>query len=366
MKRAIALILSLALLLPCFATAAVALEDPGLIGMIEEEEPLLYYIVYQKETLSGISMMYKPNPSLSLTGPGYVTVTSDEPLAVDHDFVCWEDGKGNRYYAGDKIFVDGEFTLYAVWVEKDDNLIRPIRVLRCAMLTMAKMFAKAFGIFKDIQDFTEDRVEGMRRAVAAYNEAVNATKAVQNVKIDKSAISAYSCIGASPVGAKDTVKELLNDKFAYSYTESHTIKNGVDESGKSANDYIRPYGKASEVQALGSYITSGSVTENEDGSKHIVLVLFKEDSYLEEHGTPVLPERHAQYMDPLDLSGDVFKSYDLDYAKVTIRADTDSTGKLTSWSISAPITGSATVVAKSVIVEIEMEAAVIDNYTFTY
>ena len=185
MKKAIAVMLSILCILSCFTCAVCALEDPGLLGMLEPEEPLLFALVYKNQTFSDVSMMYQPNPSLSLEGPGYVTVTKDKPIAVDHDFVCWKDENGKYYYAGDKYYVDGECTLYAVWEEKKDNYIRPVRVFICAMLTMKKLFDKAFGIFKDYREFTEDRVEGMRRATTAFNTAVNAAKAEQNITIRK-------------------------------------------------------------------------------------------------------------------------------------------------------------------------------------
>lgn len=127
-------------------------------GTLEEissafDDQTLYCITYQNQTLSNVSMMYKPNPTVSFKGPGYVTVTKDTPIAVDHDFVCWKDGNGKYYYEGDKVYINGTVTLYAVWEEKTDNNIRPTRVIKCALATLERIILKFLGVFKDIQDF---------------------------------------------------------------------------------------------------------------------------------------------------------------------------------------------------------------------
>lgn len=366
MKKVVAILLSVLCVLSCFTAAAAAIEDPGLIGMIEEDKPLLYCLVYKKETLSGVKMMYQPNPSVLLDGPGYVTVTNDVPLAVDHDLVCWKDKNGKLYYAGDKFYVDGECTLYAVWEDKTDNLIRPIRVFRCAMLTVGRLLSKALGIFKDIQDFNADRYEGTLRAVNAYNDVINAAKKEQNVTISKSSVAALSCVMANPVLAKDGVNEIL-DKYEYSRTESHTIKNGTTETGETASAFIRPYNEISAM-TIDSNLVSGTVQDLDDGGRKIVLVLLKEDSSYPKYGELTIPERHAMYMDPLDLSSEpnLITTAELDYAKTTIRAVTDSEGRLVSWSITAPITGTAEVVVKSMFVQTEIEAVLVDEYKFAY
>ena len=151
MKKILSVLLSLLCVFSLVSVSFAASESNT--GIFGEEEKGPYMITYQNETMSNISMMYKPNPSLKLDGPGYVTVTKDTPLAVDHQFVCWRDSEGNLYYEGDKVYVDGTVTLYAVWEEKTDNDIRVIRVVKTALLTLQRMFLKFLGVFKDIQDF---------------------------------------------------------------------------------------------------------------------------------------------------------------------------------------------------------------------
>lgn len=157
MKKFIAVFLSLLCIFSVFGiTASAKGTFDDISEIIGEDEGFLYGILYQNETASGVSMMYKPNPSIKLDGPGYVTVTKDTPIAVDHEFVCWQDKDGNLYYEGDKIYVDGAVTLYAVWTEKTDNLPRVIRVIQTAILTLQRMVQKFLGVFQDIQDFESE------------------------------------------------------------------------------------------------------------------------------------------------------------------------------------------------------------------
>lgn len=156
MKKFLAIFLSLLCIFSVFGVAASAKGTFDDLSEILKDEPLLYGISYQNETASGVSMMYKPNPTVRVDGPGYVTVTNDTPIAVDHEFVCWQDDEGNLYYEGDKVYVDGAVTLYAVWTEKTDSLPRVFRVIQTAILTLQRMVQKVLGIFKDIQEFESE------------------------------------------------------------------------------------------------------------------------------------------------------------------------------------------------------------------
>lgn len=160
MKKLTAIILSILCLFSVFALPAsagtIADDISDLFDSSEEEKPLIYYLSYKKETLSEVKVMYFPNPGLSFDGPGYVTVTNDTPISINHDFVCWKDKEGNLYYAGDKYYVDGECSLYAVWEEKKDNDSYVLRVIKCAIATFLRMFQKALGIFETIDEFNKD------------------------------------------------------------------------------------------------------------------------------------------------------------------------------------------------------------------
>ncbi|MCM1543796.1 MAG: hypothetical protein NC110_00700 [Ruminococcus sp.] len=153
MKKVISVLLAMLCLLSVFTCSISALSLTE-----EEEESTLYGITYQKETLENVKMIYKPNPSLRFDRPGYVTVTKDTPIAINHDFICWKDENGKLYYEGDKVYVDGEVTLYAVWGEKKDNDPYLLRLLRAVTLTFQRIMLKAFGIFKDVQDFDKEYV----------------------------------------------------------------------------------------------------------------------------------------------------------------------------------------------------------------
>ena len=161
MKKLLAVILSVLCIFSLFSVCASAgnvVDDMGeLVEQLEEDkEPLLFCITYQNQTLSGVKMMYKPNPTVNLKGPGTVHVTNDTPLAISHDFVCWRDENGKLYYAGDEFYVDGECTLYAVWEEKTDNDPYVLRVIKCAIGVFVRMVQKALGIFEDVEEFNEE------------------------------------------------------------------------------------------------------------------------------------------------------------------------------------------------------------------
>lgn len=373
MKKVIAILLSVLCVFSCFGSVALAAspsDDFYLIDMKENEEPLLYCLTYQKETLSGVRMMYKPNPSLSLTGPGYVTVTKDTPLAVDHEFVCWKDkNTGKLYYAGDKYYVDGECTLYAVWEEKKDNHIRPVRVFLCAMNTMTRMFEKALGIFKDYKDFEENWIEAKKRAVAAYDEAINAAKASQNVKISVKSGVDLSLSRTNYPDFFDETDALIKNFNRYDET-AFEVSGGVTADGKTANDLIRPFGEASNLNDNRVY--NGSVEELENGGKKIKIVLLREFSTLEEvKDAHSGAEDHAKFFDLLDLAKPVggervTKNAEVNYSKTTIRAVTDSEGKLVSWSVTAPVSVKGTVILNSLFVDVEFDGILRDEYTFTY
>lgn len=157
MKKILAVLLCIICLASSMAvsTSAAGLEDAfveiGAMLGFEPDEPIGYGIRYDSnKLLSGVkSVMYEPKPTVKLSNPGTYTVTDDFPLSVDHSFVCWEDKEtGKKYYPGDQIYIDGELTLYAIWEEKTDNNIRPVRVFLTAFQALKKMFQSFFGVFK--------------------------------------------------------------------------------------------------------------------------------------------------------------------------------------------------------------------------
>ena len=369
MKKVIAVILSILCVLSCFAPAVCAIEDPGLIGMLEPEEPMIFTLVYKNQTLSGVKMMYQPNPNLSFGGPGYVTVTKDKPIAIDHDFVCWKDEDGKLYYAGDKFYVDGECELYAVWEEKKDNNIKPVRVFICAMLTMKRMFDKIFGVFKDYSEFTEDRLEEMRRATTAFNTAVNAAKAQQNIVIKKESEGRLACT-VSEIAVPNEEVDAVLDKYEFLNTETFTVSGGTTADGKTATDLIRPFGKDAELPVNG-ILNAATITDTEDGGKKVVLTFYKETAVLDPNGM-TFPEKQSEYIDPLNLLTEENKdrhlvsSAELEYASTKIYATIGADGKLLKMDVVAPVEASAKVIVRNIYVNTRFEAVLRDRYVFTY
>lgn len=167
MKKIIALLLSIVCIFSAVSVSACAADEiEGVIGdviggildvEVTEDEPIVYGVFYEMETLSGVSIMYKPNPSISFKNPGTYTITSDTPLSVDYKFVCWKHAETDKlYYAGDKLYVDGQETLYAVWEEKTDNDTRPIRVFKTAIDTLRRLLGKFLGMYEDFVEFEEE------------------------------------------------------------------------------------------------------------------------------------------------------------------------------------------------------------------
>lgn len=371
MKKIIAVFLSILCVFSCFAAPASALsiDDLDILDVIGEEEPMLYCITYQNQTLNGVKMMYKPNPTVSFSGPGFVTVTKDTPIAIDHDFVCWKDKNGNLYYAGDSFYVDGECTLYAVWEEKKGEELHAIRVVRCAMLTFVRMFSKALGIFKDLQEFKEDRTEAMNKAVAAFNEAINSAKAQQNVTVQKDiirklALKSYNCqTTPSSDALESAIKDFLKGYEAMS-SETFAVSGGATADGKSANDLLRPYGAECAV-VNDKKLKDASVQEFDEGGKVITLRLFHETASIKKTGLTV-PENHAQYIEPLNFTGEDIESATLDYSDAKIIATVDESGKLVSLVTVAPIAVKAQIAVKNLLVDVRFDAALKESYTFTY
>ena len=143
MKKVIAVLL--------VVISIVSLMSIGLCALAgNDEDNKIYAVIYCK---GGISVMYEPAPTFRFDGPGWLTVSADTPIAIDHDFVCWMDQDGNRYWPGDKIYVDHEIKLTPVFAPKTDNDAHTTRVIKAAFQSLIRVLEKAFGIFKDFEEF---------------------------------------------------------------------------------------------------------------------------------------------------------------------------------------------------------------------
>ena len=115
----------------------------------DEADILSYGIHYEIATLSTVTLLYKPAPSITFNAPTDMVVTKDTPVAVDHEWVCWKDQKtGELYYPGDVIHVDGKITLLAVWEEKTDNYPGFIRSAIAGIQALVKLIEKFLGVFE--------------------------------------------------------------------------------------------------------------------------------------------------------------------------------------------------------------------------
>lgn len=166
MKKIIAIILSLICLASFLAVPASAgVEDilgdviGGILGddLPEQEEDigdqLSYGIHYEMAPLSNIPLMYKPSATITFTAPTIAKITTDTPLSVDYEFVCWRHSEtGVLYYPGDTIAVDGVVTLYAVFEEKDDNYSSFVRYIITGLEAFKRLIQQFLGITDALEE----------------------------------------------------------------------------------------------------------------------------------------------------------------------------------------------------------------------
>ena len=173
MKKVIAIILAVLCFISCFGVTGYAGLDEviggigGSLGLPEQEESedavLSYGIHYEMETLSMVSLMYKPSPTITFKAPVMAKVTLDTPLSVDYEFVCWQHAEtGEYYYPGDPIEVTGMVTLYAVFEEKRDGYPQMLRYiitgLECFKRLLKKFLAVTDGLQENDKEYYEPDV----------------------------------------------------------------------------------------------------------------------------------------------------------------------------------------------------------------
>lgn len=146
MKKLIAVILSVLCLASCLSVSGyAAVEDviEDFIGVTQEEDivdELSYGIHYELPLLTTVKLMYSPTPTITFKAPTTAKVTTDTPLSVDYEFVCWQHSEtGKYYYPGDEIEVDGVVTLYAVFEEKDDGHPQFIRYILTGLEALKRL-----------------------------------------------------------------------------------------------------------------------------------------------------------------------------------------------------------------------------------
>lgn len=166
MKKILAVLLSVLCIFSMLSVSAFAIGDivedvvGDYIGVTEEDgidAQMLYGIHYEMETITNISIMYMPNPTITFKQPVTAKVTTDTPLSVDYQFICWRHGEtGELYYPGDSIDVTGKVTLYAVWEEKSEDEPRVIRVITTALETLKRLIQQFLGVIEDAEEFESE------------------------------------------------------------------------------------------------------------------------------------------------------------------------------------------------------------------
>ncbi len=167
MKKIIAVLLCVVCLFSSLGVTTFAFSEAftNIVSFMgfEQDDPLVYGITYDSNTfLSDVKVMYEPSPTMKFNNPGTYTVTKDTPLSVDYQFVCWLDKDTGKYhYAGDKLYIDGTKTLYAVWEPKTDNHNRVIRVILTALETFRRTLQAFFGLFTI--EFEKDPIKELEK-----------------------------------------------------------------------------------------------------------------------------------------------------------------------------------------------------------
>lgn len=166
MKKLLAVLLAIICAFSAVSTSAFAMDELGdilgdYIGMTTEKDEaaaLEYGIYFDMSAVSFVTVLYKPTHTLAFDAPKIVTLTTDTPVAIDHNWVAWKDQEtGKLYYPGDKIEVTGKMTLVAVWEEKTDNYPSFIRSIIAGLQAFVKVVDKFLNAFTAIND-TEDYV----------------------------------------------------------------------------------------------------------------------------------------------------------------------------------------------------------------
>ena len=160
MKKLLAVLLSLITIFSAFTLSASALDlgdlgdlTGGLLG--GEEEGGTNQIEYKKDTLDEVTLFYQAGNTLLIGDSKYTQITEDTPIALDHDFICWVDKAGNRYYPGDIIKVEGTVTLYAVWEEKQDNDSYMVRVVKASVQALMRIVKLVLGVMDTAKEFDD-------------------------------------------------------------------------------------------------------------------------------------------------------------------------------------------------------------------
>ncbi|MBQ5968496.1 MAG: hypothetical protein IKN72_08800 [Clostridia bacterium] len=128
MKKILAVLLALLSLVSVFSVAVAALDADNPFGIDTGDEKPLYIIIYKAYDKTD-KVTYMPAPTYSYTGPRYLTVTKDTPVAAGKEFQYWVDDEGNTYNPGQEVWVEKEIHLYAIFSDAPSGSGKEGRVL---------------------------------------------------------------------------------------------------------------------------------------------------------------------------------------------------------------------------------------------
>ncbi|MGN0448036.1 MAG: hypothetical protein ACI4GC_05765 [Acutalibacteraceae bacterium] len=89
----------------------------------------VYSLTFISETQSDLNIVYESEKELIFDVPTEYTLAKNTPVAVNYNWVCWRnDATKQDFYPGDKIEIDKNVVLYAVWEKKagSSNLLNEI------------------------------------------------------------------------------------------------------------------------------------------------------------------------------------------------------------------------------------------------
>lgn len=182
-----------------------------------------------------------------------------------------------------------------------------------------------------------DLPSGNEEIAKALVNAINATKATQNFKAEKTENMSVT-IDDVTGGIESIVNSIVKDQLNRPNTTC-TFSDGVDTqgSGKTPNSYIAPLNKMASLNAQG--IQSATVTAGMNGAYTIEIVLNSETQTLTQNATNHSGVFETFDFSTLDLPGGVtMDELYVTYSGATIKAQINKNGKLDSITYTLPMT----------------------------
>lgn len=202
--------------------------------------------------------------------------------------------------------------------------------------------------------------------VTYYNNAVNDAKKYPGKMTVKRTQGTVSSLEEISIGLAQGVVEgvLPND---YPKNETQTFVNGKSSSGKTAASFFpvddKPY--ASNLTPAG--VKSATCTANGKGSK-VVITLINEDG----NDINFVPKHHASCADTLaltqeDLDPLTINECHITYTGMTLTAEIDEFGRVTSLKVSEPVTIEGKVAWKKLnLIEVKVLGTWKQEFVVTY